>query len=115
AVWEIGTPVENCLQQLRVHVTQAVNAGAEVLVVSHLGASAGTDAPMPSLLLAAAAHEHLLKLGVRTHVSLVVEAGDAVEPLDIIRLIEAGAQAVVPYHGEVAAGSTQAATYFRNL
>ena len=54
-------------------------------------------APMPSLLLTAAVHEHLVREKTRTSVGLVVETGDAREVHHIALLIGYGATAVNPY------------------
>ena len=54
-------------------------------------------APIPSLLLTAAVHEHLVREKTRTRVGLVVETGDAREVHHIALLIGYGASAVNPY------------------
>ncbi len=54
-------------------------------------------APIPSLLLTAAVHEHLVREKTRTRVGLVVESGDAREVHHIALLIGFGASAVNPY------------------
>jgi glutamate synthase (NADPH/NADH) large chain len=54
-------------------------------------------APIPSLLLTAAVHHHLVREKTRTQVGLVVEAGDAREVHHMALLIGYGAAAVNPY------------------
>ena len=54
-------------------------------------------APIPSLLLTAAVHHHLVREKTRTKVGLVVETGDAREVHHMALLIGYGAAAVNPY------------------
>ena len=54
-------------------------------------------APIPSLLLTAAVHHHLVRQKERTKVGLVVEAGDVREVHHVALLIGYGAAAVNPY------------------
>lgn len=54
-------------------------------------------APIPSLLLTAAVHHHLVREKLRTQVGLVVESGDAREVHHMALLIGYGATAVNPY------------------
>ncbi len=55
------------------------------------------QAPIPSLLLTAAVHHHLVRNHTRTQVGLVVEAGDVREVHHVALLIGYGAAAVNPY------------------
>ncbi|MDQ1250583.1 MAG: glutamate synthase large chain [Actinomycetota bacterium] len=54
-------------------------------------------APIPSLLLTAAVHHHLVRQKTRTQVSLIVEAGDVREVHHVALLIGYGAAAINPY------------------
>jgi glutamate synthase (NADPH/NADH) large chain len=54
-------------------------------------------APIPSLLLTAAVHHHLVREKTRTQVGLIVEAGDVREVHHVALLIGYGAAAVNPY------------------
>ena len=62
-----------------------------------LGAEADVYAPIPSLLLTAAVHHHLIREQQRTKVGLVVECGDAREVHHMALLIGYGAGAINPY------------------
>jgi glutamate synthase (NADPH/NADH) large chain len=53
--------------------------------------------PIPSLLITGAVHHHLLEKGLRAKVSLIIEAGDAIETHHYATLIGNGASAVCPY------------------
>ena len=55
------------------------------------------EAPIPSLLLTAAVHHHLVRTKQRTKVGLVVECGDAREVHHMALLIGYGAGAINPY------------------
>src|SRR5699024_2467303 len=72
------TGMREALDNVRSDVDRAIDAGAQVLLLSNRGAQSGTSIAVPSLLLAATAHEHLLRTGNRGRVSLLAEAGDAV-------------------------------------
>ena len=54
-------------------------------------------APIPSLLLTAAVHHHLIREKTRTQVGLVVECGDAREVHHMALLLGYGAAAINPY------------------
>ena len=54
-------------------------------------------APIPSLLAVAGLHHYLIREGLRTRVSLVLETGDAREVHHMALLIGYGAGAVNPY------------------
>src|SRR5690606_13796187 len=66
------------LVQICRRVSEAIEDGVRVLVLSDRGATAEL-APIPSLLLVAAVHQHLLAEQTRTRVALVVESGDCRE------------------------------------
>ena len=59
--------------------------------------STAERAPIPSLLLTSAVHQHLVRQKSRTKVALVVESGDAREVHHIALLLGYGAGAVNPY------------------
>ena len=54
-------------------------------------------APIPSLLLTAAVHHHLIREKTRTQVGLIVESGDAREVHHMALLVGFGAGAINPY------------------
>ena len=60
------------------HVSEAIEDGARILVLSDRDSTADL-APIPSLLLTAAVHQHLVREQTRTQVALVVESGDCRE------------------------------------
>lgn len=78
------------------HVSEAIEDGARILVLSDRDSNVDL-APIPSLLLTAAVHQHLVREQTRTQVALVVEAGDCREVHHVAVLIGYGAAAVNPY------------------
>jgi glutamate synthase (NADPH/NADH) large chain len=75
---------------------QAIEEGAEFLVLSDRDSNADF-APIPSLLMLAAVHHHLIRQETRMKVGLVVEAGDVREVHHAALLIGYGASAINPY------------------
>ncbi|MDR2619557.1 MAG: glutamate synthase large subunit [Propionibacteriaceae bacterium] len=84
------------LEQIRDEVSAAIAAGARVIVLSDRH-SDGDHAPIPSLLLTAAIHNHLVNVKQRTQIGLIVEAGDVREVHHAALLIGYGAAAINPY------------------
>ncbi len=77
-------------------VSAAIASGATFVVLSDRDSDA-ERAPIPSLLLTAAVHHHLVRQRERAKVSLLVEAGDVREVHQVALLIGYGAAAVNPY------------------
>ena len=74
----------------------AVRHGVNILILSDRAADM-LNAPIPSLLAAGAVHHHLIKKGLRSKCSILVEAGDIWETHHFATLIGFGVQAVCPY------------------
>ncbi len=88
--------LEEALTALCKSAESAVRGGSTVLVLSDRGVGE-TLAPIPSPLATAAVHHHLVRAGIRTSTSLVVETGEAREVHHFAVLIGYGATAVAPY------------------
>ncbi|HEU5109271.1 MAG TPA: glutamate synthase large subunit, partial [Micromonosporaceae bacterium] len=84
------------LTQICRHVSEAIEDGVRILVLSDRDSTADL-APIPSLLLTAAVHQHLIREQTRTQVALIVESGDCREVHHAALLIGYGAAAVNPY------------------
>jgi glutamate synthase (NADPH/NADH) large chain len=84
------------LDELCADVSAAIDGGSHIIVLSDRHSNAEL-APIPSLLLTAAVHHHLVREKSRTQVGLVVEAGDVREVHHVALLIGYGAAAVNPY------------------
>ena len=91
-----GRALASKLEQLCEEVSAAIRGGARAIVLSDRHATADL-APIPSLLLTAAIHHHLVREKTRTQVGLVVEAGDVREVHHIALLLGYGAAAINPY------------------
>ena len=91
-----GAGLRDRLNEIKKEVSQAIADGAHIIVLSDRDGDA-EDAPIPSLLLTAAVHHHLIREKTRTSVGLVVEAGDVREVHHVALLIGYGAACVNPY------------------
>jgi glutamate synthase (NADPH/NADH) large chain len=91
-----GNTLRMRLEEIKAEVSAAIADGARIIVLSDRNGDA-EDTPIPSLLLTAAVHHHLIRQKTRTKVGLVVEAGDVREVHHVALLIGYGAAAVNPY------------------
>ncbi|MBB1512680.1 glutamate synthase large subunit [Tessaracoccus sp. MC1627] len=91
-----GRALEKKIEEICHEVSAAIRGGARAIVLSDRHATAQL-APIPSLLLTAAVHHHLVREKTRTQVGLVVEAGDVREVHHMALLIGFGAAAINPY------------------
>jgi len=91
-----GDGLRQRLDEICTEVSAAIQDGARIIVLSDRNADS-IDAPIPSLLLTAAVHHHLVRTRQRTQVGLVVECGDAREVHHMALLIGYGAGAINPY------------------
>ncbi len=91
-----GNTLRNRLEEIKREVSQAIVDGAHIIVLSDRDGDA-EDCPIPSLLLTATVHHHLIREKTRTQVGLIVEAGDVREVHHVALLIGYGAAAVNPY------------------
>ena len=91
-----GAALKAAVDKVCQRVSEAIALGANLVVLSDRHASEEL-APLPSLLLTAAVHNHLVRERERTKVGLVVETGEAREVHHLALLIGYGAAAVNPY------------------
>jgi glutamate synthase (NADPH/NADH) large chain len=91
-----GEALREALERIRREVSDAITAGARLIVLSDRDSDAEM-APIPSLLLTSAVHHHLIRERTRTQVGLIVESGDVREVHHAALLIGYGAAAVNPY------------------
>ncbi|HMT91195.1 MAG TPA: glutamate synthase central domain-containing protein, partial [Dermatophilaceae bacterium] len=88
--------MEARIEVLCAEVSAAIARGVKFVVLSDR--DSGRDlAPIPSLLMTAAVHHHLIREKTRTQVGLIVEAGDVREVHHVALLVGYGAAAVNPY------------------
>ena len=88
--------LETALTNLCDDVSEAVNNGSNIIILSDRGVDA-KHAPIPSLLATSAVHHHLIREGTRAKVGLVVESGEPREVMHFALLIGYGAGAINPY------------------
>lgn len=84
------------LEQMCAEADAAIARGAELLILSDRDSNKDL-VPIPSLLMVAAVHHHLIRRENRMKVGLIVEAGDVREVHHVATLIGYGASAVNPY------------------
>jgi glutamate synthase (NADPH/NADH) large chain len=88
--------LERRIDAMCAEVDEAIAHGAKFIVLSDRDSTADL-APVPSLLMTAAIHHHLIRREDRMKVGLVIEAGDVREVHHVALLIGYGASAVNPY------------------
>jgi len=91
-----GEGLRTALDRVCAQASEAIEGGARIIVLSDRNADS-IDAPIPSLLLTAAVHHHLVRTKQRTMAGLIVESGDAREVHHMALLIGYGAGAINPY------------------
>lgn len=84
------------LDGMRQTAEQAARDGYSIIILRDSGVS-DSQAPIPSLLAVAAVNRHLVRTGLRTSVSIIVESGEPREVMHFALLLGYGATAVNPY------------------
>ncbi|MCK8613570.1 glutamate synthase large subunit [Gordonia sp. C13] len=95
-VAEGGAGLRKALDEIRAKASAAIEDGANLIVLSDRESDENL-APIPSLLLTAAVHHHLVRERKRTRAGLIVESGDCREVHHVATLVGFGAAAVNPY------------------
>jgi len=80
-------------ERLAQEAEAAVRNGTAIVVISDCGVGPNR-APIPALLATGAVHQHLMRAGLRSQVSLVVETDEARDVHQVVSLLSHGAQAV---------------------
>ncbi|MBI2569970.1 MAG: glutamate synthase large subunit [Candidatus Schekmanbacteria bacterium] len=88
--------LESAVEGLCRAVVEAIDEGANILILSDRGVDTRRRA-IPSLLAVSAVHHHLVREGTRMQAGLVVEAADIREVHHFAVLVGYGAAAVNPY------------------
>ena len=91
-----GEALERRLSEIFNEVDAVIRQGKRFIVLSDRDSDA-VKAPIPTLLLCAAVHHHLVRTKTRTMVTMLLEAGDVREVHHVAMLIGYGAAAVNPY------------------
>ncbi|MCH1513475.1 MAG: glutamate synthase large subunit [Acidimicrobiales bacterium] len=93
---EGGSGLRAAIENIRALVSESIEAGKNLIVLSDRGASA-SHAPIPSLLATAAVHHHLVREKTRSQVSIIVETGEMRIVHQLCLLLGYGANVVNPY------------------
>jgi len=88
--------LETALEEMFAIADQAVEDGANILILSDRGVNAEL-APIPALLATAGLHHHLIRTGTRGRTGLVLESGEPREVHHFALLIGYGCSAINPY------------------
>ncbi|MCM3719339.1 glutamate synthase large subunit [Fictibacillus phosphorivorans] len=88
--------LEKGLDSLHQKAEKAILDGGSILILSDREMNA-SQVPMPILLAVSSLHHFLVQKGLRTKVSLIVEAGEVREVHHFAALIGYGADAIYPY------------------
>jgi glutamate synthase (NADPH/NADH) large chain len=88
--------MEKRLAKMCDEVDTAIEGGAQFIVLSDRDSNKDL-APIPSLLMLATVHHHLIRQENRMKVGLIVEAGDVREVHHVALLVGYGASAINPY------------------
>jgi glutamate synthase (NADPH/NADH) large chain len=81
-----GDALRERIDEIRTEVSEAIENGAHIIVLSDRDGDA-EFAPIPSLLLTSAIHHHLIREKTRTKVGLIVESGEVREVHHVALLI----------------------------
>ncbi len=90
--------MEAALERLFADVDAAIADGVNILVLSDRGMGP-ERAAIPALLAVSGLHHHLIRTGMRTQVTLILESGEPREVHHFAVLIGYGASAINPYLG----------------
>ncbi|WP_409300613.1 glutamate synthase large subunit [Peribacillus sp. SCS-155] len=88
--------LEKRLLEICIEAEKAVEEGAAILILSDRRINKEL-APIPPLLAASAIHQELIRKGIRTKASIIVESGEIREVHHFAALIGYGADAINPY------------------
>jgi glutamate synthase domain-containing protein 2/glutamate synthase domain-containing protein 1/glutamate synthase domain-containing protein 3 len=99
ATWPVSlgdAGLEAAVERLVAEASRAAAAGTDILVIGDRRVSS-SRAPIPALLAVAAVHHELVRAGLRTRCSLVVDSGEPREVHHVACLVGYGADAVHPW------------------
>ncbi|SET53354.1 glutamate synthase (NADH) large subunit [Oceanobacillus limi] len=88
--------MKNALQRIFEQANQAIQDGATFLILTDRGVNK-EKAALPALLAVSGLHHHLIRSGVRTKVSILLESGEPREVHHFATLIGYGAEGINPY------------------
>jgi glutamate synthase (NADPH) large chain len=95
-LFDIDSDMETALQTLFDEVDRELERGVTLIILSDRGISK-SKAAIPSLLAVSGLHHHLIRKGIRTKVSIIVESGEPREVHHFATLLGYGAEGITPY------------------
>ncbi|WP_163652544.1 glutamate synthase large subunit [Listeria sp. PSOL-1] len=93
---EESDQLEQKIKMICERIDQEVASGVELIILTDEKIN-DTQIGIPSLLITSAVHQHLIKQGTRTKVSLIIKTGEARDVHQCALLIGYGADAIFPY------------------
>jgi glutamate synthase (NADPH/NADH) large chain len=99
ALYEINSGLkglEIALKEMIINIEKALNAGANIIILSDRGVSPSL-APIPILLACAHTHNSLKNTGQRSQFGIIIESAEPREPHHFSLLFGYGASAINPY------------------
>lgn len=91
-----GAGLEMAMEALYRSADHAIEQGANILILSDREADR-ENVPIPALLAVSGLHHHLVEMGTRTQIGLILESGEPREIHHFAALIGYGATAINPY------------------
>ncbi|RNA67966.1 glutamate synthase large subunit [Alteribacter keqinensis] len=88
--------MDAALESLFEKAERAYEDGATLIILSDRGVSQ-EKAPIPALLAVSGLHHHLIRKGIRTRVSIILESGEPREVHHFATLLGYGAEGINPY------------------
>ncbi|MDF2923093.1 MAG: glutamate synthase large subunit [Paenibacillaceae bacterium] len=88
--------LEKAMERLYEAADSAIANGSNLLILTDRGIDSGL-APIPALLAVSGLHHHLIRVGTRTKVSLLLESGEPREVHHFALLLGYGISAINPY------------------
>ncbi|WP_156290101.1 glutamate synthase large subunit [Oceanobacillus salinisoli] len=88
--------MESALNKLFEEADAAIDEGVTLLILSDRGVSKDNTA-IPALLAVSGLHHHLIRKGIRTKISILLESGEPREVHHFATLIGYGAEGINPY------------------
>lgn len=88
--------LENKLEEIFEAAAEAIRSGVELIVLSDRGID-DDKIGIPSLLVTSGLHHYLVKHGLRTKASIIIESGEARDVHHLSLLVGYGADAIYPY------------------
>lgn len=88
--------LEKALESIFNEAEKLVNEGTSLIILTDRNVDEN-KVPIPSLLAVAGLHHHLIRKGLRTKTSIIIDSGEVREVMNFALLVSYGADAICPY------------------